>query len=99
MWTPEGKISKFLQHTIQIWRKAIKTHLSLHSNLSKFVWPGPKTTDVDEDLVPHQPLLNELLEFAQKFLQYTPVIDWYTVNSQTATYTDQKFTKGIITAF
>jgi hypothetical protein len=102
MWAPDKTISTFLRHTIQGWRAAIKAHLTKGQNLSKFVWPSPQKMAADVNpphLVPKHNSMDELLEFAQAFLQYTPVNSWYTVESNNASYKDKQFANSIIKAF
>lgn len=101
-WAPDKTISTFLHHTIQGWHNAIKMHLENSCNLDKFVWPSAKsmaTNAKPPHLVPEHHLMDELLEFAQAFLQYTPVTGWYTIDSANASYRDKQVTNSIINTF
>jgi hypothetical protein len=102
MWAPDKTISTFLHHTIQGWRNTIKVHLRNSRNLDKFAWPSPEKMAADANpphLVPEHLLMDELLEFAQAFLQHTPVTGWHTVEPAKASYRDKQFANSIIKTF
>lgn len=100
MWAPDKSISTYLRHMIQGWRNAIKMHLENSQNLDKFVWPSAeKISASTKNPVPKHDLMDDLLEFAQGFLQYTPVTSWYTVAPADASYKDKQFTNKIINSF
>ena len=90
-WKKGGTVYKLLRGCIQEWRKKIKAHRKLHSNMGKFVWPSIPVQTED--------ILNDLLEFSTIVLQYSAVDEWSIVDAGNATYVDDKFTSGIIDAF
>jgi len=90
-WKKNGKIYDLVRHTFQDWRKLMKKHYKSKGDLDAYHWPDPPEQS--------DPVVQDLLAFEKKFLQDTPVDDWWTVDSGNATHPDAKFTQGIIKAF
>jgi hypothetical protein len=90
-WEKTGKIHDLVRHTIQEWRRLMKKHLRSEGDLDTYHWPNP--------LEQNDPVLQDLLEFAKKFLQDTVVEEWWTIDSGNPYHQDGKYTLEIIKAF